>query len=69
MAAKGLMGITVLDPSYDAVYVVSPLIGISRLSTELRMAEEQAPQVLSLDGWSHYKTASWLLLLGMIAWQ
>lgn len=52
-----------------ASYYLSPLFGAGRLSNELRMAEERAPQLLSLDGWTQYKAASWLLLVGMIVWQ
>jgi hypothetical protein len=52
-----------------ASYYLSPLFGAGRLSNEFRMAEERAPQLLSLDGWTRYKAASWLLLVGMIVWQ
>jgi hypothetical protein len=50
-------------------YFLAPLFALGRTSNELRAAEERAPQLLTLDGWSQYKTASWILLICIVGWQ
>ena len=54
--------------SIFALYVLSPLVNASSLSRELQRAEKGMPQLLEFEGWASFKSASWLVLLGTIAW-
>ncbi len=49
--------------------VLSPLMGLGQTAAAFADAERQAPVLRAMEGWSNYKSATWLLLLAAIAWQ
>lgn len=49
--------------------VLSPLMGLGQTAAAFADAERRAPVLLSMEGWSNYKSATWVLLMAAIAWQ
>jgi hypothetical protein len=49
--------------------VISPLVGLGRTASAITSAESQAPALMTMENWVTYKSATWLLVFGVIIWQ
>jgi hypothetical protein len=61
---KGWLGFYIFVSTF-----IAPLYIIAMLNSALMDVESKTPAIMSLDGWTAYKTASWLRAFMLIAWQ